>query len=74
MASERATLTVTARDVFGSRATRRLRREGFVPGVVYGRGGEAKPFQVPMRELRVLLTEGHTLLDLKLDGSKPVRW
>jgi len=72
MASDRATLTVTARDVFGSRATRRLRREGFVPGVVYGQGGEARPFQVPARELRALLVEGHTLLDLKLDGSKPV--
>jgi large subunit ribosomal protein L25 len=72
MASDRATLTVTARDVFGSRATRRLRREGLVPGVVYGQGGEARPFQVPARELRALLVEGHTLLDLKLDGSKPV--
>jgi large subunit ribosomal protein L25 len=72
MASDRATLTVTARDVFGSRATRRLRRDGFVPGVVYGQGGEARPFQVPARELRALLVEGHTLLDLKLDGSKPV--
>jgi large subunit ribosomal protein L25 len=72
MASDRATLTVTARDAFGSRASRRLRREGLVPGVVYGRGGEARPFQVPMRDLRVLLTEGHTLLDLKLDGSAAV--
>jgi large subunit ribosomal protein L25 len=43
-----------------------------VPGVVYGQGGEARPFQVPARELRALLVEGHTLLDLKLDGSKPV--
>jgi large subunit ribosomal protein L25 len=72
MATDRATLSVTARDVFGSRATRRLRREGLVPGVVYGQGGEARPFQVPARELRRLLQEGHTLLDLKLDGSKPV--
>jgi large subunit ribosomal protein L25 len=72
MAQDRATLAVTARDTFGSRATRRLRREGLVPGVVYGQGGEARPFQVPQRDLRVLLTEGHTLIDLKLDGSKAV--
>ena len=72
MASDRATLTVTAREVFGSRASRRLRREGLVPGVVYGHGGEAKPFQVPARELRTLLGEGHTLLDLKLDGSAAI--
>ena len=72
MTSDRATLTVTVREVFGSRATRRLRREGLVPGVVYGQGGEARPFQVPARELRTLLGEGHTLLDLKLDGSAAV--
>src|SRR5215204_5975767 len=70
MAQDRATLKVSQRDTFGSRATRRLRREGMVPGVVYGQGGEARPFQVSSRELRVLLSEGHTLLDLELDGSK----
>jgi large subunit ribosomal protein L25 len=72
MAQDRATLKVSQRDIFGSRATRRLRREGLVPGVVYGQGGEARPFQVSARELRVLLSEGHTLLDLELDGSKAV--
>ncbi|HEY7121653.1 MAG TPA: 50S ribosomal protein L25 [Solirubrobacterales bacterium] len=72
MAQDRATLKVSQRDTFGSRATRRLRREGLVPGIVYGQGGEARPFQVSARELRVLLTEGHTLLDLELDGSKAV--
>jgi large subunit ribosomal protein L25 len=72
MAQDRATLKVAQRDTFGSRATRRLRREGLVPGVVYGQGGEARPFQVSARVLRVLLSEGHTLLDLELDGSKAV--
>jgi len=72
MAQDRATLKVSHRDTFGSRATRRLRREGFVPGIVYGQGGEARAFQVPSRELRHLLSEGHTLLDLELDGSKAV--
>jgi large subunit ribosomal protein L25 len=72
MAQDRATLKVSHRETFGSRATRRLRREGMVPGVVYGQGGEARPFQVPARDLRALLSEGHTLLDLELDGSKAV--
>src|SRR5262245_8423084 len=72
MAQDRATLKVSNRDTFGSRATRRLRREGLVPGIVYGHGGEARPFQVSARELRALLSEGHTLLDLELDGSKAV--
>jgi large subunit ribosomal protein L25 len=72
MAQDRATLKVSQRDAFGSRATRRLRREGLIPGIVYGQGGEARPFQVPARELRTLLAEGQTLVDLELEGSKAV--
>jgi large subunit ribosomal protein L25 len=72
MAQDRATLKVSAREIFGSRATRRLRRDGMVPGVVYGQGGEARPFQVPARELRVVLGQGQALLDLELDGGKAV--
>ena len=72
MASDRATLKVQQRDEFGSRESRRLRRSGLVPGIVYGHGGDARPFQVDERELRVLLGEGHTLLDLELDGSAAV--
>ena len=72
MAQDRATLKVSHRETFGSRASRRLRRDGMVPGVVYGQGGDARPFQVPARDLRALLAEGHTLLDLELDGSKAV--
>jgi large subunit ribosomal protein L25 len=72
MAQDRVKLKVSQRDTFGSRATRRLRREGLVPGVVYGQGGDARPFQVPARELRTVLAEGQTLLDLELDDSKAV--
>ena len=72
MAQDRTTLKVSPRDIFGSRATRRLRRDGLVPGVVYGQGGDARPFQVPARELRNVLIAGQTLLDLEVDGSKAV--
>jgi large subunit ribosomal protein L25 len=72
MAQNRATLKVSPRDVFGTRATRRLRKQGFVPGVVYGQGGEARPFQIPARQLRTVLGEGQNLFDLELDGSKTV--
>jgi large subunit ribosomal protein L25 len=72
MAQTRAKLKVSQREVFGTRATKRLRRDGLVPGVVYGQGGDARPFQVPARELRTVLAEGQTLLDLELDGSKAV--
>jgi large subunit ribosomal protein L25 len=70
MAQTRPTLKVAPREAFGSRATRRLRRDGLVPGIVYGQGGEARPFQIPARELRTVLGEGQNLFDLELDGSK----
>src|SRR6202012_2493994 len=39
----------------GSRATRRLRREGKIPGVIYGHGTEPVAVAVAARELRIAL-------------------
>src|SRR5580704_10093433 len=39
----------------GSRAVRRLRREGKIPGVIYGHGTDPLPIAVVGRELRVAL-------------------
>ena len=39
----------------GSRAVRRLRREGKIPGVIYGHGTDPLPVAVGARELRVAL-------------------
>ena len=72
MSSERATLTATTRNEFGSRITRRLRRDGKVPGVVYSDGKEATSFQVESRDARVILGEGHALFDLQIEGSDAV--
>jgi large subunit ribosomal protein L25 len=62
---------VEPRDERGSRATRRLRRLGYVPGVVYGAGGDTVSFKVDARRLRAVLAEGHALFDIELDGGKP---
>jgi large subunit ribosomal protein L25 len=72
MASKRSTLSVAPRADFGSRASRRMRRDGLVPGVVYSGGKEAKPFQVSERDLRHVLSEGAALFDLEIEGSKAV--
>ncbi len=69
MASDRATLEVSARTEFGSRTARRLRREGLVPGVVYSGGSEARAFSVPERDVRTALATGGALLDLTFDGG-----
>jgi large subunit ribosomal protein L25 len=72
MAAGRSTLNVAPRADFGSRTSRRLRREGLVPGVVYGGGSEARPFQVAERDVRSVLAEGAALFDLQIEGSKEV--
>ncbi len=72
MASGRATLKASARSEFGSRESRRLRRQGLVPGVVYANGEEARPFQVPERDARAVLSEGHALFDIEIEGAATV--
>jgi len=72
MASAREKLKAAPRSEFGSRTSRRLRREGLVPGVVYSGGAEARPFQVAERDVRSVLAEGAALFDLEIEGAKTV--
>ena len=70
MAGERTKLIVTQREHLGSRETRRLRKEGIVPGVLYGTG-EPVAIAVAERELRRALTGSgglHSILDVEIDG------
>jgi large subunit ribosomal protein L25 len=64
-------LNVNSRSAEGSRAARRLRRSGRVPGVLYGGGGESVGFDVDARELRLALASSGAVMDLSVDGSKP---
>ena len=49
----RVTLEVKPREQTGSRESRRLRRAGMIPGVLYGGGGDgAQAISVPERELQ----------------------
>jgi large subunit ribosomal protein L25 len=70
MADARTTLKVDPRTEFGSRTSRRMRREGLVPGVVYSGGSEATHFQVSERDVRSVIAEGAALFDLSVDGGK----
>jgi large subunit ribosomal protein L25 len=72
MAKGRETLKAAPRTDFGSRTSRRLRREGLVPGVVYSGGSDARPFQVAERDVRHVLGEGAALFDLEIEGGKAV--
>ncbi len=73
MASQRPTLSVEIREERGSRATRRLRRSGLVPGVLYGAThDETVSFKVSDRELRRVLVDGSALIDVEIGGEKSV--
>jgi large subunit ribosomal protein L25 len=73
MASKRPTLSVDVREERGSRATRRLRRSGFVPGVLYGAThDETVSFKVGDRDLRRVLIDGSALIDVEIGGEKSV--
>ncbi len=76
MAGERVKLQVLERESRGTRESRRLRKQGLIPGVLYGRGKEPHAFSVPERDLRRALTgDGglHAILDVTLDGQKTTR-
>jgi large subunit ribosomal protein L25 len=71
MANTTTKLDVTSRAGAGSRAARRLRRSGRVPGVLYGGGSEPLGFDADARELRMALAGSGAVLDLSIDGQKP---
>lgn len=73
MAGERIRLEVEERELRGTRNSKRLRKGGMIPGVLYGSGHQPHPICVQERELRRVLTGGHGLhaiLDVVLAGQK----
>jgi large subunit ribosomal protein L25 len=71
-----ATLEALTRNEFGKNEARRIRRDGRVPGVLYGGGKDATPISVePRALLRILHSESgaNTLISLKLSGTSDAR-
>jgi large subunit ribosomal protein L25 len=72
VAGERIKLTVQDRESRGSAESRRLRKQGLIPGILYGRGQDPQAFCIAERELRRVLTGGaglHAILDVVIDGD-----
>ena len=73
MAGERIRLEVRERERRGSADARRLRKQGLIPGVLYGNGKQSHAICVPERELRRVLTGPgglHAILDVAIEGQK----
>jgi large subunit ribosomal protein L25 len=69
MADQTTQLDVHAREAAHSRETRRLRRSGRVPGVLYGGGEAPVAFSVNERTLRHALAAKGAVLELTIDGK-----
>lgn len=69
------TLQASTDRVVGSRPSRRLRKEGKIPGVVYGAGDEPTSIALEWTELRAALTTAaglNALITLQFDGDERV--
>ena len=62
-------LAAEVRTVLGKK-TKRLRRQGYVPGIVYGPASDPIPVQFPYRAVEVILMNagGTNLIDILIDG------
>jgi large subunit ribosomal protein L25 len=74
VSTDRLTLEVKERGPHerGSRTVARLRREGFIPGVLYGKG-HSRAIMVGERELRAALggpSGLHAIFDVVIEGQK----
>jgi large subunit ribosomal protein L25 len=68
-ATETTALELQARSPEGSRSARRMRREGLVPGVIYGGGEDPQPFKVDARILRNTLAHAAQVIEVAMEGA-----
>ena len=76
MAGQVPDLNATVRTGTGKGAARQARRDGLVPGIVYGGGTDPLPINIPYNVLFKKLKEGRflsTLYNMKVDGHDDVR-
>lgn len=76
MAKEIENLEAVVRTGTGKGAARQARREGYVPGIVYGDGKDPQPINLDYNKLLTRLRKGRflsTLFNLKIDGQDDVR-
>lgn len=76
MAGKIPDLELTPRAGTGKGAARQARRDGLVPGVVYGGGADAQAVTIPFNILFKKLKDGgfmSTLFNLKVEGQDDVR-
>jgi large subunit ribosomal protein L25 len=69
MAVQTAQVSAKSRSELGTRANRRLRESGLLPGVIYGHKEAVVPVTLPRKQVVDFLDRGAHLFDLSLDGK-----
>src|ERR1043165_6324135 len=69
MATQSANISVKPRSELGSRANKRLRDSGFIPGVIYGHKEAVVAITLPKKETVGHLRHGAHVFDLAIDGK-----
>jgi large subunit ribosomal protein L25 len=69
MSHTQVELSVERREKLGTRESRRLRKSGKLPAVVYGHGEDAVSVTLPGKEAIDAIRHGAHVLDLKMEGS-----
>ena len=71
--AETKSLAASVRSAVGKGAARSVRREGRIPGVIYGGGEPPTPIALSWHEVNKLIYAGHfmtTTFDIDVDGEK----
>src|SRR5215212_11705895 len=70
MAVQAIQMSIKQRAERGSRASKRLRDLGLIPGVIYGHGEDVLPVTLPRREVSIHLNKGAHVFELQVDGKQ----
>ena len=72
MTKEKNVLKVTERKTFGSAASRRARKEGKVPVVVYGHGATPQSFLIDAKEWNIIAKQDIQIIELQPEKGNPI--
>ncbi len=63
-------IEATLREERGKEKAKKLRKQGFIPGVFYEKGKEAIPLAFNGKDLQKFLGESHAIVEIKVKGKK----
>ena len=65
-----AVLRVTKREDIGTRKARQLRKQGLIPGIIYGHGQDALPVTLSEHDVELAILHGERLLEVHIEGKR----